>query len=411
MHLPEQNGLKQTSPAEAGAFVTGEYFDPPLGSGVGALGGIRVAIKDNIDIAGRPTGNGHPDWPEARHNAARHAHAVARLLESGAHLVGKTVMDDLAFSLVGDNCHFGAPPNPRDPARYCGGSSCGAASAVAAFHTDIALGTDTAGSVRVPAAATGLLGLRPSHGMISMAGVCPLSPRFDTLGLLARDGAILSRVAAVLGLPIDGARTAAQLIWPAWAFASLDPVRRETSLHAARQLARDAGVSLIIDDGQVPAWFEFSGIWFAALQRVEVAATIGPWVKRHRPHLTGDISARVDAALAAPKVYSREVAEAEATIEHDLENRAGDALIAWPTMGGPTPYRNATPETLASYRNETIRFTALSPLTRRPELTIPIADSESGPIGLSVIAPRGKDAQLLTLATLCQAKQRNNPSA
>lgn len=380
--------------------MPGEYYDPPLAGGVGALSGIRIAIKDNIDIAGRPTRNGHPNWPEGQRNAARHAPVIAMLLAAGAHVVGKTVMDDLAFSLVGDNCHFGAPPNPRDPARYCGGSSCGAASAVAAFQADIALGTDTAGSVRVPAAATGLLGLRPSHGTIAMTGVTPLSPRFDTLGLLAREGAALSRVAAVLGLPVNGACTASQMLWPTWAFAGLDPIRRGISLRAARQLAANAGVSLIVDDGQAPEWFEAAGSWFAALQRVEVATTIGPWVKRYRPLLTGDIGARVDAALEAPKTYSREAAEAKATIERDLENRAGDALIAWPTMGGPTPYRNAAPETLASYRSETLRFTALSPLTCRPELTIPIADSRSPPIGLSVIAPQGRDAQLLMLATL-----------
>ena len=384
-------------PDANGAFVPGERYDPPRGSGVGPLAGLLFAVKDNIDVAGRPTGNGHPDWPGAQRRRGAHAPAVARLLDGGARLAGKTVMDDLAFSLVGDSAHFGAPRNPRAPERYCGGSSCGAASAVAASQVDFALGTDTAGSIRVPAAATGLFGLRPSHGALPMAGVEPLSPRFDTLGLLAREGHILARAATILGLrPARLGRV--RLVWPEWAFALLQPASGKACLHAAAAIAERSGLTLAADETPAPAWFDQSSGWFTCEQQIEVASTIGEWAARARPHLTGDIAARCAAALEAARTLSTDRIDAASVIERDLDARLGSALLAWPTMGGPTPRRDAPPEVLAEYRAATIRFTALSSLTGRPELVLPAAASRATPVGLSIIAPRGRDSALLALA-------------
>lgn len=379
--------------------MPGGRYDPPLGGGAGPLAGLLFAVKDNIDVAGRPTGNGHPDWPGAKGRRSADATAVARLVAGGARLVGKTVMDDLAFSLVGDNVHFGAPRNPRAPGRYCGGSSCGSASAVAASHVDFALGTDTAGSIRVPAAATGLFGLRPSHGALPMDGVEPLAPSFDTLGLLARDGRVLVRAARALGLQ-PGRSGPGSLIWPQWAFAMLALDLRTASRRAAEALAERAELTLVADFTPAPAWFDRAGGWFAAEQQLEVAATIGDWVARARPRLTGDIAARCAAALEAARTGLADRGAAAVVIERDLDSRLGQALIAWPTMGGPTPRRGAPPEILAEYRAATIRFTALSSLTGRPELVLPAAAAPIMPIGLSIIAPRGQDAALLALAAI-----------
>ena len=130
--------------------------------------------------------------------AAVNAVCVDQLLLAGARCVGKTVCDELAFSLEGENFFYGAPLNPRAPARVAGGSSSGSAAAVACGLADFALGTDTGGSVRVPASNCGLYGLRPSHGFISTAGVVPYAPSIDTVGVLAASADILVRAASVL---------------------------------------------------------------------------------------------------------------------------------------------------------------------------------------------------------------------
>src|SRR5262245_14511538 len=151
----------------------------------GPLDGLRVAVKDLIDVAGHRTGCGNPRWLETHPPAVAHAVAVEVLLAAGARLVGKTITDELAFSIVGENAHYGTPLNPAAPDRVPGGSSSGSASAVACGLVDFALGTDTGGSVRVPASNCGIWGWRPTHGLVSVAGVVPFAPTLDTVGVFA----------------------------------------------------------------------------------------------------------------------------------------------------------------------------------------------------------------------------------
>ena len=183
-----------------GAFVPAPQ--PHIaGAADGPLAGLRFAAKDIFDIAGYVTGCGNPDWARTHGPATAHAPTVSALLDAGAELVGKTVTDELAFSLNGQNFHYGTPTNVNAPGRIPGGSSCGSASAVAGGLVDTALGSDTGGSVRTPASYCGLFGLRPSHGRITLDGVMPLAPSFDTVGWFTRDAGLLRRVGAVL---LDG---------------------------------------------------------------------------------------------------------------------------------------------------------------------------------------------------------------
>src|SRR5262250_191402 len=181
--------------AQSNAFVT--TFDlSPTESGL--LNGLRFAVKDTIDVAGFKTGCGNPTWRDSHPSAVVHAVSVEQLLHGGARCVGKTISDELAFSLLGENHFYGTPLNPHAPDRVPGGSSSGSASAVACGFVDFALGTDTGGSTRVPASNCGIWGFRPSHDFISVAGVNPLAPSFDTVGVLARSAETLARAATVL---------------------------------------------------------------------------------------------------------------------------------------------------------------------------------------------------------------------
>src|SRR5438874_12092609 len=207
---------------ESNAFVT--TFDlPPTGSG--SLDGLCFAVKDVIDVAGCKTGCGNPTWRDSHPTAVAHAVCVEQLLRAGASCVGKAICDELAFSLLGENYFDGTPLNPRAPDRVPGGSSSGSASAVACDLVEFALGTDTAGSTRVPASNCGIWGFRPSHDFVSVAGVTPLAPSFDTVSVLAQSADVLEKVGLVLlpGTPASPNKpTTIHLIREAFALADSD---------------------------------------------------------------------------------------------------------------------------------------------------------------------------------------------
>ncbi|HEY9212634.1 MAG TPA: amidase family protein, partial [Ancylobacter sp.] len=180
-----------------GAFCRDNNVTRP-GAARGPLEGLTFAAKDVFDVEGSRTGFGHPAWLETHPPATETAFAITRLLEAGASLTGRTISDELCYSIAGENAHYGTPINPRAPDRLPGGSSSGSAVAVTGGLVDFALGTDCGGSVRVPASYCGLFGLRPTHGRISLDGVSRFAPRFDTVGWFARDAAMLKRVSEVL---------------------------------------------------------------------------------------------------------------------------------------------------------------------------------------------------------------------
>src|SRR5438552_13821677 len=182
---------------DIGAFVPGERFRI-TGRAGGPLSGLTFAAKDLFDIAGHPTGGGNPDWARTNPIPTRHAWAVQRLLDAGATLIGKTITDEVSLGIVGENAFYGTPVNSRAPDRVPGGSSSGSAAAVAAGLCDTALGTDTGGSVRVPASFCGLYGIRPTHGRIDVSGMMPQAPTSDTTGWFARDVDTFARVSSIM---------------------------------------------------------------------------------------------------------------------------------------------------------------------------------------------------------------------
>ena len=179
-------------------FVAHDLGEPLRGADGGPLAGLTVAVKDCYDIAGTRTGIGSPEWVADHAPAPVTADAVRRVLDAGATVVGKTVCDEFMYSITGANAHYGTPLNPRAPDRLPGGSSSGSASAVAGGACDLALGTDTGGSIRVPASLCGLYGLRTTHGRVGMAGIQAMAPSFDSAGWLACGPGVLRAAGSVL---------------------------------------------------------------------------------------------------------------------------------------------------------------------------------------------------------------------
>src|SRR6266853_2710719 len=208
----------------------------------GPLAGLTFAAKDLFDVAGFPTGGGNPDWARSNPVPTRHAWAVQRLLDAGATLIGKTITDEVSLGIVGENAFYGTPVNPRAPGRVPGGSSSGSAAAVAAGICDTALGTDTGGSVRVPASFCGLYGIRPTHGRLPVAGMMPQAPSSDTTGWFARDAGTFAKVASVmLGEAIPAALPSRLIIAvDAFAFAEAGTAAAlQPLVHALAALMKD----------------------------------------------------------------------------------------------------------------------------------------------------------------------------
>ena len=229
-------GEERGGDSSFGAFVPGTPCIREA-TGSGRLDGLTFAVKDLIDVAGTATGGGNPDWLASHAAAAARRRWSTAALAAGARLVGKTVTDELAFSLEGENAHYGTPVNPACPERLPGGSSSGSAVAVAAGLVDFALGTDTGGSVRVPASFTGVFGFRPTHGRVSTQGVVEFAPSYDTVGWFARTADVLNLVGETLldGTPDVPLR---RLVLVRDAFAMADARRRGAARGRGAPLGR-----------------------------------------------------------------------------------------------------------------------------------------------------------------------------
>ncbi|MEZ5231862.1 MAG: amidase family protein [Acidimicrobiales bacterium] len=339
-----------------GAFVLGPDVLVP-GSPGGHLGGRTMAVKDLFDVAGLPTGAGNPDW-QASHPVPGHtATAVQRLLDAGAALVGKTVTDELAFSLSGTNVHHGMPANPAAPGRVPGGSSAGSASAVADHKADIGLGTDTAGSVRVPASYCGLFGVRPTWGRVPIDHCVPLAPGYDTVGWLTRSASLAGQVAAVLLDRWGEAEPAPfeRLVVATDAFALLDDGLEELLRPVVGHLAELLGARS--DEVLAPSGPQGgNGLlhWahgFRLDQARQVWRTHGAWITEHAPSFGPGVAARFGWAST---VSDRDVADSE-PVRRDARARMAELLhgsvVVLPAASGPPPLPDAPAKEKRSLRS------------------------------------------------------------
>jgi amidase len=374
----------------ASAFV-GHGETRIAGAAEGPLAGLTFAAKDLFDVAGTRSGWGNPDRLAEAPVSATTASALLPALAAGATLIGKTHTDELASGLFGENPHYGAPINPRAPGRVPGGSSSGSAAAVAAGLCDFAFGTDTGGSVRVPASFCGLYGIRTSHGRISTAGVMPMAPSIDTVGWFARDAALLRRVGEVFFGP---ARPwTPRLLLAEDAFEVALPTLGAALLDAAQGLGRARTVTLY-EEG--PAhWLET----FRPLQLAELWASHGGWTMQPGRRLSPAVRDRM---VLAAKVTPAEIATAWRERERlSARMRAllgEDGILVMPTAHDLPPLRDAPVADQMAFRDRTLALTCVASLCRLPQVNIPAGTLDEVPIGLSLVAAPYRDAELLAAA-------------
>jgi amidase len=382
----------------SGSFFVPHDLDAPVrGAATGPLAGLSAVVKDMYDIAGTRTGGGNPEWLAEQKPAMRHAAAVERILAAGATITGKTICDEFFYSVAGVNAHYGMPANLRAPGRLPGGSSSGSAAACGANACDFALGSDTGGSVRIPASFNGLYALRPTHGRVDLAGAMAMAPSFDVAGWFANAPGIFRRVGAVLLDDTCSAAPVTRLIIAADAFAQADAevaaLGRDFLKRAARMLPQPADMTA------APGGFDDWREAFRIVQAKEVWETFGAFVLRAKPKLGPGIKERMefaatvthDQADAARKI-------ADAARSHVRALLPPGTIMALPTSPSIAPPADLASEEMEAFRIRVMRLTCMAGLAGLPQMNLPVGAVAGCPAGLSLIGWAGGDEALLDLA-------------
>ncbi|MDP3416718.1 amidase [Falsiroseomonas sp.] len=363
----------------------------------GPLTGLRFAAKDLFDIAGHPTGGGNPDWARQNPLPTRHAWAVQALLDAGATLIGKTITDEVSLGILGENPFDGTPLNPAAPGHVPGGSSSGSASAVAQGLCETALGTDTGGSVRVPASFCGLYGIRPTHGRMNLAGMLPQAPSSDTTGWFARDAASFARVSEVLLQDKVAEAPPIRLVIAVDAFGFAEA---ETAAALAPMLERlkkmipDWREEVLAPPGLV-AW----GRAQRTLQPVEAWETFREWIERDNPRFAFSVARGLAMGAATPEAERGWAALTRQEVRGRLRHLLPPGtVLAMPTTPFPAPKAGLPLPALGPIRDQILSLCAVGGLAGHPQINLPGATVAGRPVGLSLIAARGADTLLLRAA-------------
>ena len=367
------------------------------GAGNGPLAGLTFAAKDLFDVAGFPTGGGNPDWERCHPVPSKHAWAVETLLNAGAGLIGKTITDEVSLGILGENPFYGTPVNSTAPDRVPGGSSSGSAAAVAGRLCDFAIGTDTGGSVRVPASFCGLYGMRPTHGRMDLSGMLPQAPSSDTTGWFSRDAKTFAEVSSVLlGEDVPTELPSKLLVAvDAFGFAredtrsALDPMVKKLS----------ALIGHFRDEVMAPQGLSVWGRAQRTLQPAEAWATFKDWVDRENPRLAFNVargllagSMMSETTLQWARLMRR---EARARLDYLLPP---GTVLCLPTTPFPAPEKGLPLREQNTVREQILCLCAHGGLTGVPQLNIPGATVDGAPVGLSIIGGRGTDTSLVAVA-------------
>ena len=371
------------------AYVDGAPGEP--------LSGLTFAAKDIFDVAGHVTGGGNPDWKATHLPAEQNAWIVQTLVDVGATMVGKTHTDELTRGILGENAHYGTPVNPRAPGRVPGGSSSGSASAVAGSLVDFALGSDTGGSVRIPASFCGLYGLRPTHGRIPLEGILLQAPSYDTIGWFARDAATFGRVAeSIFGSSISQGAPASVVIAEDL-FDECDAAVADALRPLAERVAGMASSSetlrLAPDGVEGWAWQQNT------LQSIQAWESVKDWIDAVNPRFSYMVTERYALGTSFTQPQIEAARATRNSVRQRLDEVAGPGtFLCFPTSPVVAPLRDQPLSGKRASQARIIRLTCMGGTTGRPQLSLPLAEVEGLPAGLSLMGNRGDDEALIGFA-------------
>lgn len=376
------------------AFI--QYGEPFIeGAKDKSLSNLSFGIKDIFDIAGFSTAFGSPDWLNTHPIPDKTAPVVLDLIQNGATLVGKTHTDELTYSILGINAHYGTPINPVSPDRVPGGSSSGSAVAVAGKLVDFTIGSDTGGSVRAPASFCGIYGIRPTHGRISLENARPLAKSFDTLGWFARDPKILFKVGkSLLKKEVVSSYDGVEIILPEQAWDIIPKDLRLSVLKKIHEIFANYKLTTSLPSAlNLNSWAET----FRTIQAGEIWQEHGAWASSHLENFGPGIK---DRFLLASKINANAMLKAEEArkkIQSSLDLMLSNKLLLIPTVANVAPLLNSTQTQLEEFRQKSFQLLCIAGLGGLPQITLPVITTSKGSFGVSLIGAKDTDMDLLSL--------------
>ncbi|XAR63968.1 Amidase [Bertholletia excelsa] len=427
--------LKKVVKEDFGAFVERlQLLPPPQPAPPKAphpLTGVFFAVSDIFEMDGFVTGFGNLDWARTHEAASQTSFVVSTLVEGGATCVGKTVIDEMSYSINGENKQYGMPTNPVAPARIPGGSSSGAAVAVAANLVDFSLGVDTDGGVRVPAGYCGVIGFRPSYGAVSHMGVIPVSSSFDTVGWFAKDPSILRRVGHVLlQIPFTTQHNPRNIIIADDCFQLLkvpvgwvaQAVIKSTEKLFGRQVLKHENLVEYLDF-KVPSLkaFHFKksnsevesssirllGNVMQLVKRHEFKDNHGEWISSVNPTLNPIVAAQIQESM---EMSDEEIKNFQ-TIRNEMRVALNsllkdDGILVIPTIADPPPKTGGKEMFSEDYLSRAFSLLSVASVSGCCQATLPLGLHDKCPISVSLLARHGGDRFLLdTVQTIYASLQ------
>ena len=402
-----ESASEKVNASSAGGELTGH-----------ALKGYALAVKDLFHIEGLPTAAGNPDWLATHPLPTATNSTVDTLLNAGATFKGKTITDELAYSLHGQNKHYPQLVNPIAPAHIPGGSSSGSAVAVSAHLADIGLGTDTGGSIRVPASYQGLWGLRTTHNAIPCDNMVALAPSFDTIGWMTRDIDTLDNVSQVCL-----ANAICNELSGSLSETTQRPIRIGAVQHLLQSVKHGALATKWLEalneraDSDDSAFtitpvteheLDLSALntaaTFRVLQGAEIWQQHGQWITDTSPDIAHDIMLRLDWCKTISEQEIEEAKKQQVAFQEYINSlfETVDVLLI-PTTPGIAPRCDADEETLANDRNALLALTSIAGLAGLPQIHMPLFTLQNAPCGLSLVGKKGSDLALIKLAKILTA--------
>lgn len=368
------------------------------GKDQGGLSDLVFAAKDVFKVVGSTYSNGHPEWLRTHEPDDFTSSSIETLLEAGADLVGKTVCDELCFSISGENWHYGSPINPHDPRRLAGGSSSGAGVAVGGGLVDFAIGSDCLGSVRVPASYNGAIGLRPTYQRVANDGEAPYCKSMDVLGYMAQEADIFQQVSKVLLGEDPKAFKFKRLLIAEDCFGAVDEevsLALEPAVNYLKEHFEEVEHIKIAPEG-LAEWTRV----FRLVQGYEVWESYGGWIRKHRPFLPPGQKYRLETVSRITRQeYQVACEEKEAISAYIRSVVKEDTLLVLPTAASVAPLRTSSLEEINHTRAQSAELLCISPLSGLPQITLPLIKQDEVPLGISLIGPHDSDLSLTNFAT------------
>lgn len=368
------------------------------GNTKGDLVGSSFVIKDLFAITDHTSSFGNAQWRETHAAENYIAPVVKNVLAAGADLVGQVKMDQLAYSIIGNAGEGEAPINPLNPECFTGGSSSGSASAVAGGLADFALGTDTVGSIRIPAAACGIFSIRPTHNTIDPTGVIPLARSFDTVGLMAKNLEVLLKVFKTVS-QIKNKTEVKKVLLPVDILARVDVETKEVIILAAKTLAKNLNIPL--EEIEFDSFCNQEvGDLLARLQGREIWQNHSTWVKENAEYLLADVRMRLERCEQFSLVTNDEKnvdQKAWSEYAERLQNLLSGSVLILPILLDTMILRTASIDEQKEFRTKTYRLMAPASLANLPEMVVPVKTQSGRTVGIGLLGEKNSDLTLLSI--------------